>query len=148
MYRIIEKSFGCPGEAFFHHIVTMQSRPNLAAPDVDSTSKPAVYGVRTLVAAVLVVIVALLLGFFLGRHLRGRSEAHPQNTQAGTSTATARGQADQAPTQVYAHNIMLRKGPNFRIYLVWIAGQMVRTKASVNPSFDNPDSFILQIDKG
>jgi hypothetical protein len=55
---------------------------------------------------------------------------------------------DLAPTLVYAHNIMLRKGPDFRIYVVWISGQMVRTKRNVNPSFDDPDSFILQIQKG
>ena len=53
-----------------------------------------------------------------------------------------------APTLVYAHNIMLRKGPDFRIYMAWISGQMVRTKRNVNPSFDDPDSFILQIQKG
>jgi hypothetical protein len=52
------------------------------------------------------------------------------------------------PTLVYAHNIMLRKGPDFRIYIVWIAGQMVRTARNENPSFDDPDSFILQIQKG
>lgn len=52
------------------------------------------------------------------------------------------------PTLVYAHNIMLRKGPDFRIYIVWIAGQMVRTERNENPSFDDPDSFILQIQKG
>jgi hypothetical protein len=55
---------------------------------------------------------------------------------------------DLAPTLVYAHNIMLRKGPDFRIYIVWISGRMVRTKQNVNPSFDEPDSFILQIEKG
>lgn len=43
---------------------------------------------------------------------------------------------------------MLRKGPDFRIYIAWIAGKMVRTKKNVDPSFDDPDSFILQIDKG
>jgi len=53
-----------------------------------------------------------------------------------------------APTLVYAHNIMLRKGPDFRIYLIWISGEMVRTKRNVNPTFDDPDSFILQIQKG
>ncbi len=96
-----------------------------------------------------IAIAALVLGFFLGRHHLQRSEPAPQeNTAAGASTAVAPGQADRVPTDVYAHNIMLRKGPNFRIYLVWIAGRMERTKASVNPSFDDPDSFILHIDKG
>lgn len=55
---------------------------------------------------------------------------------------------DLRPTTVYAHNIRLRKGPDFRIYIVWIAGQMVRTEKQENPSFDDPDSFVLQIQKG
>ena len=62
---------------------------------------------------------------------------------AGTSSAD-----DLAPTLVYAHNLLLRKGPNFRIYIRWIRGQMVRTRRQVNPSFDDPDSFVLQIQKG
>jgi hypothetical protein len=49
---------------------------------------------------------------------------------------------------VYAHNLLLRKGPNFLIYIRWIRGQMVRTRRQVNPSFDDPESFVLQIQKG
>jgi hypothetical protein len=49
---------------------------------------------------------------------------------------------------VYAHNLLLRKGPDFRIYVSWISGQMVRTHPQVNPSFDDPDSFVLEIQKG
>jgi hypothetical protein len=49
---------------------------------------------------------------------------------------------------VYAHNLLLRKGPNFRIYIRWIRGEMVRTRRQVNPSFDDPESFVLQIQKG
>ncbi len=43
---------------------------------------------------------------------------------------------------------MLRKGPDFRIYVRWIRGQMLRTRKQVNPSFDDPDSFLLEIEKG
>lgn len=53
-----------------------------------------------------------------------------------------------SPTLVYAHNLLLRKGPQFRIYVRWIRGRMVRTSRGVNPSFDDPDSFVLEIDKG
>jgi hypothetical protein len=55
---------------------------------------------------------------------------------------------DHAPTQVYAHNLLLRKGPTFRIYIRWIRGEMLRTRQQVNPSFDDPDSFVLEIQKG
>lgn len=53
-----------------------------------------------------------------------------------------------AATTVYAHNLELRKGPQFRIYVRWLRGQMVRTSARKNPSFDDPDSFVLEIDRG
>jgi hypothetical protein len=55
---------------------------------------------------------------------------------------------DFAPTSLYAHNLLLRKGPDFRIYIRWIRGQMVRTRRQVNPSSDDRESFVLQIQKG
>lgn len=97
----------------------------------------------------MAIVVALLLGWFLGRSLMRRSDSAAPSSATGTGVAAPpRTAADLAPTQVYAHNIMLRKGPDFRIYIAWIAGKMVRTKKNEVPSFDNPDSFILQIDKG
>src|SRR4051794_24698110 len=53
-----------------------------------------------------------------------------------------------APTDVAAHNLMLRKGPSFRIYVRWLRGQMVRSQRDVNPSFDDPESFFLDIKTG
>jgi hypothetical protein len=53
-----------------------------------------------------------------------------------------------APTNVSAHNLLLRKGPQFRIYIRWLRGEMVRTRTNIAPSFDNPDSFVLLIRKG
>jgi hypothetical protein len=55
---------------------------------------------------------------------------------------------DSAPTAVYAHNLMLRKGPDFRIYVRWLRGNMVRTRHDVNPTFDDPESFFLDIKTG
>lgn len=43
---------------------------------------------------------------------------------------------------------MLRKGPDFRIYVRWLRGQMVRTHPKVNPSFDDPESFFLDVNSG
>jgi hypothetical protein len=56
--------------------------------------------------------------------------------------------SETAPTNVYAHNLKLRKGPGFRIYVRWLRGQMVRAKPGVNPSFDDPDSFVLDVKTG
>lgn len=55
---------------------------------------------------------------------------------------------DSAPTAIYAHNLMLRKGPDFRIYVRWLRGNMVRTRRDVNPTFDDPESFFLEIKTG
>jgi hypothetical protein len=56
--------------------------------------------------------------------------------------------SENAPTNVYAHNLKLRKGPGFRIYVRWLCGQMIRAKRGVNPSFDDPDSFVLDVKTG
>ena len=53
-----------------------------------------------------------------------------------------------APTEVVAHNLLLRKGPSFRIYVRWLRGQMTRARRGINPSFDQPDSFYLDIKTG
>src|SRR5580704_18131746 len=65
-------------------------------------------------------------------------------TPAATTPATA----DSAPTAVYAHNLMLRKGPDFRIYVRWLRGNMVRTRHDVNPTFDDPETFFMEIKAG
>jgi len=43
---------------------------------------------------------------------------------------------------------MLRKGPSFRVYVRWLRGQMIRVDRRVDPSFDEPDSFVLDIKTG
>ena len=43
---------------------------------------------------------------------------------------------------------MLRKGPDFRVYVRWLRGQMVRTRHGMNPTFDDPESFNLEIKTG
>ncbi len=80
----------------------------------------------------------------------GPADAPPANTAAEPPGATvgAASASDTSPTLVYAHNLLLRKGPQFRVYVSWIRGQMLRTHPHVNPSFDDPESFVLEIDKG
>src|SRR2546421_1175565 len=43
--------------------------------------------------------------------------------------------AGSALTNVYAHNLMLRKGPGFRVYVPWLRGEMIPLNRNVNPSF-------------
>jgi hypothetical protein len=71
---------------------------------------------------------------------------------AGTQSPMAPGartSSDAGPTNVYAHNLMLRKGSTgFRVYVRWLRGLMVRTSRNVNPSFDEPDTFVLDVKTG
>lgn len=126
----------------------MQSQPPVAAPPSDSSSNSAVYGVRRLIAGVLIAVAAFVAGFFLARLMWSGHSYQSLTSASNVPQANPSGNGDRESTRVYAHNIMLRKGPNFRIYLVWIAGRMERTRSSVNPSFDDANSFVLQIDKG
>ncbi|HEY6412664.1 MAG TPA: hypothetical protein VIX42_03190 [Edaphobacter sp.] len=97
----------------------------------------------TLVAALTVAVLLLLaaLHFF-----RSRTPQPTITTAPIASTSTAKD--DLTPTTVYAHNLILRKGPVFRIYIRWLRGQMLRTHPNVNPSLDDPESFVFLIQKG
>ncbi|RXH57884.1 hypothetical protein [Granulicella sibirica] len=64
------------------------------------------------------------------------------------SGADPTAEEDRDATVLYAHNLRLRQGPAFRVYVRWIRGQMLRSRKSVIPSFDDPESFVLRIDKG
>src|SRR5579875_720525 len=90
----------------------------------------------------------LLTGaFWLGRHTAPAIAATSPIPSYGSAQLDAANQA-VAPTTVYAHNILLRKGPHFRLYIRWIDGQLLRTRPKVDPSFDDPDSFLLIIKEG
>ena len=102
--------------------------------------------------AVLVSLLAAVAGLCVGWLLWRSHPAAPAATQqADTVPAAADADTsaqDTAPTLVYAHNLRLRKGPDFRVYVSWIRGEMKRTQKRVVPSFDDPDSFILEIQQG
>ena len=97
-------------------------------------------------------MIALLLGVAFWRSRTPKQTdavAAPAASASptGPSVAASTG-ADLMPTTVSAHNLLLRKGPNFRFYVRWLQGRMTRTKRNVNPSFDDPDSFFLDIQSG
>jgi hypothetical protein len=98
----------------------------------------------------VVVSASVLLLAFVVWHLRSAkptagSNPSPASSPAAAATPTT---PESAPTAVYAHNLMLRRGPDFRIYVRWLRGQMVRTRRDVNPTFDDPESFLLEIKTG
>src|SRR5271155_1748244 len=102
--------------------------------------------------AILIAVPSLLLIFVIW-HLKASPPASRPTASAVTpsllSTAPTNPLTpDSAPTAIYAHNLMLRKGPNFRIYVQWLRGNMVRTSPAANPTFDDPESFFLDIKTG
>jgi hypothetical protein len=99
---------------------------------------------------ILIAIPLLLLGLLLWR-LHSRTTGLTTASDAATPTAVEASVPSTpatTPTSIYAHNLMLRKGPNFRVYVRWLRGQMVRTRRGVNPTFDDPESFNLEIKAG
>jgi hypothetical protein len=101
----------------------------------------------------VLVSVCLLLLVFVVWHLRStRLASQPAvpaiSTGASPPAATIPAIPESAPTAVYAHNLLLRKGPDFRIYVSWLRGTMIRTRRDVNPTFDDPESFFLEVKTG
>jgi len=106
---------------------------------------------RLAISICLLVMTLSLLAWLFTRRGRGVTSS-VSTVPAISDSSTAVGQtstsADRDPTKVYAHNLMLRKGPDFRVYVRWLRGQMVRTRRDDDPSFDDPESFNLVITNG
>ena len=98
----------------------------------------------------LTVLLALVFVVLRWQHERGQPSRQPSAAVTATSDSQQRrpAKADLDATLVYAHNLLLRKGPDFRVYVSWIRGEMRRTQVQTNPSFDDPDSFVFEIQKG
>ncbi len=108
------------------------------------------FGMR---ARLVVVSVCILVLGLVAWHLRWGRTPGPAATATTSSSAITDApgsfiSADTAPTAIYAHNLMLRRGPDFRVYVRWLRGQMIRTRRDVNPTFDDPESFSLEIKTG
>jgi hypothetical protein len=102
--------------------------------------------------AIVVTVCIFLLVFVVWRlgstRIASRSAISRISTNTPVPAATTATTSELVPTAVYAHNLMLRKGPDFRIYVRWLRGNMVRTRRDVNPTFDDPESFFLDIKTG
>jgi len=98
----------------------------------------------------LVMTLSLLAWLFTKRGHSVTSSVSTVPAISGSSTAVGQTStsADRGPTKVYAHNLMLRRGPDFRVYVRWLRGQLVRTRPDDDPSFDDPESFNLVITNG
>lgn len=100
---------------------------------------------RWRVFAAIGLLVLLALAFWLGRRTKRTVNVTQTVTEpAGPAPATP----DNQQTRLWAHNVLLRKGAHFRVYVRWIRGRMVRTQAYRVPDLDIPESFVLEIEKG
>jgi hypothetical protein len=98
---------------------------------------------------VLAAICALLLLIFVVWHSRSAKTAPaPTSATFAEPAAATSGGTDAASTKIYAHNLILRRGPDFRIYVRWLRGNMIPTRREVNPSFDDGESFRLEVKSG
>jgi len=98
-------------------------------------------------------LFALLLAFATWWQFRAKAPSGQVTNQAASVDTAASAppktkSPDVAPTKVFAHNLLLRKGPDFRIYVRWLNGRLARAKKNVVPSFDDPESFYLDINTG
>lgn len=96
--------------------------------------------------------VALMLVLWWLRFHAQRQPDKPDTSLASAAARSSAGQRNNPPalaeTRVHAHNLLLRKGPNFRVYVRWLDGQLARTHRDANPSLDDPDSYYLDIQTG
>lgn len=105
---------------------------------------------RPLIAAAvaLLVIALLLVWLMLPARSRKNTQANGQDQQLQAASAAAASSAESERTTVYAHNLELRKGPTFRIYVRWLRGQMEPLRKGRPPSLDDEESFLFHIDRG
>lgn len=102
----------------------------------------------------VICAVLLVLGVLLIWHFRSEQRVVEPAVSVASPSPTAivagpvRSSSESASTIVSAHNLLLRKGPDFRVYIPWLRGHLMRTHRDVNPSFDDPESFLLDIETG
>lgn len=102
-------------------------------------------------ALVLGLVLVLAVGWLAIHRFsssRTGANASAREAQSPAPVNVLGAGADGKPTNIYAHNLLLRKGPNFRVYITWIRGLLLRTNPNVVPSFDDQESFLLDIEKG
>lgn len=97
----------------------------------------------TVLAAALLVAIVLVLA-----HRPRVSPPSPAVLPgAGDTAAAAFAGSESGNTVVWAHNLRLRKGSAFSIYIPWVRGEMLPTSHAA-PSFDDPTSFVFNVQQG
>jgi len=101
------------------------------------------------------VWVAAALGFLIGIAVLWTSNvlrdpaAQPLPPEPQTKLSqSARVVPSGGLTQIYAHNLRLHQGPNFRVYIQWLRGTLQPAHPGVSPSFDESESFYINVTDG
>ncbi len=103
---------------------------------------------RYALSAALVAVVLFLVWLVWPVRTKSGASSQPTISAAPVSAPRVVIGHDDGATTVYAHNLLLRKGPDFRIYVRWIRGKMLRTRKDDEPSLDDPESFVFLIEEG
>jgi hypothetical protein len=103
---------------------------------------------RSVVSAATMAFMLVLILIAWRMHSTNRDAQEGVSNGAAAPPSTATAGPVEAPTTVYAHNLELRKGPQFRIYVRWLRGEMQPTQPGTPPSLDSEESFVFHIDRG
>ena len=95
----------------------------------------------------MLALVLLLVWRFESRKTSSAPVKLPAETNPLTPPSVTGSSSDGA-TAIYAHNVLLRKSPEMQVYVSWLRGRLWRTNPNVVPSFDEPESFFIDIDTG
>jgi hypothetical protein len=101
-------------------------------------------------ARLIVLLVVVILGLAVAIW-KIRDQTYPPSAMPSSRAQPAYiagVHVDRSPTSVYAHNLRLHQGPDFVVYVRWLRGQMARAHPNVNPSFDDAESFYLNVTNG
>ncbi len=75
----------------------------------------------------------------------------PQASVLGSTAAPNSASAKSAAasyTEIVIHNLILHQSTGLKVNVRWLRGRMYATKPNVYPSFDEPGSFVLDIEDG
>jgi len=107
-----------------------------------------IYRRRLLPASLFALLITGLLLWSWNNRRRPPNPPHAELVNPTERSGALPSQPNRSETRIHAHNLLLRKGPNFRVYVKWLDGRLVRTYRDINPSFDRPDSFNLDLQTG
>jgi hypothetical protein len=96
--------------------------------------------------SLLAMVVALLL-WIATRHSTPEASSEAQ-APAAVQSSSKKPITGGSVTHIYAHNLRLHQGPDFRIYIQWLRGELAASSKKKIPSFDDTDSFYLNITNG